>query len=103
MARPGRPSNATLADLRATIADQQRTIERLRKRRARDITEPISDGISDWEPACMEPEELADWRAFNRTAGPNDRARRPCDDCPMSFALEMFAARRCNGIPGTDD
>ncbi len=99
MGTPGRPSNARLAELNATIARQERTIAALsgRIKAAKSKTEKY------WEPACMEADDWTDWQAFNRTAGSTMRAQRPCDDCPMSFALEMFAARRCNGVPALDE
>lgn len=93
----GRPSGVT----RARITELEATVARLRERLAAKGRNAVPS--EDWEPACMEPDELADWRAFNRTAGPTNRAQRPCDDCPMSFALEMFAARRCNGVPALDE
>ena len=91
----GRPSGVT----RARITELEATIARLReavKRRGnRSPSEP-------WEPACMDASDWTDWQRFNERAGSTMRAQRPCDDCPMSFALEMFAARRCNGVPGQD-
>ncbi len=48
----------------------------------------------------MEPGEYLDWRALNaRTYGSN-RAMLPCEDCPLTYALEMRADGRCNGKPG---
>lgn len=92
--RPRGYAKADFARLEARIAAQDRQIAMLRERAKASQPPP-----GDWSPLCMDDDELADWRAFNRTAGAG-RAQRPCDDCPMSFALEMFAARRCNGTPG---
>lgn len=48
----------------------------------------------------MEPDDHLDWRALNaRVSGPG-RAVLPCEDCPLTFALEMRADGRCNGEPG---
>ena len=44
-----------------------------------------------WEPACMEPDELEEYRA--------GRAR-GCQDCTSDFAAAMAREGRCNGIPG---
>ena len=53
-----------------------------------------------WSPACMEPDELADWQVFNgRVTSKRERARIPCHDCLPEFAAEMRAAGRCNGTP----
>lgn len=93
--RPRGYAKADFARLEERIAAQDRQLASLRDRLK--ASQPLPE---DWSPLCMDPDELADWRAFNRTAGAGGRAQRPCDDCPMSFALEMFAARRCNGIPG---
>lgn len=44
-----------------------------------------------WEPLCMEPDEWATWQRHE--------AGRPCDECPIAFAIAMRAEHRCNGIP----
>lgn len=111
MGTPGRPSSTRLAELHGIIEDQRRLIADLEGRlsvralRASRVAGNAarSTDLATWEPACMDPEEWADWQGFNHAAGLPMRAQRPCDDCPMGFALEMFAARRCNGIPGIED
>ena len=59
------------------------------------------DGRTGWAPACMEPPEWADWRARNPVAGiPDaDQVARPCEECPIGWAVEMRAEGRCNGTP----
>lgn len=44
-----------------------------------------------FEPACMEPEELEEYRA-GRILG--------CRDCTIAFSDQQRARGRCNGIPG---
>lgn len=55
-----------------------------------------------WAPACMADREWALWRKVNARTSAQDRAVRPCADCPISFALEMRAEGRCNGLPGQE-
>lgn len=51
-----------------------------------------------WAPDCMDADEFASWQQANRSSG-KGRAERPCDDCPASYAAEMRAENRCNGVP----
>lgn len=98
----GRPYGITRArviELETRVREQAVTIARLREGAKRGANPTPGE---DWQPACMDPDDLAEWQAFNRSTTGTMRAQRPCDDCPMSFALEMFAARRCNGVPGQD-
>lgn len=53
-----------------------------------------------WDPACMEPDELAGWQALNAQVAASVRAARPCEDCLPDFAAEMRALGCCNGAPG---
>ncbi|MCU0250240.1 MAG: hypothetical protein MUE61_08535 [Vicinamibacterales bacterium] len=39
----------------------------------------------------MEPDEWATWQRHETD--------RPCEECPVSFAIAMRAEHRCNGIP----
>lgn len=48
-------------------------------------------------PLCMTTDELVEWQRANRETHGIDRAKRPCDDCPASFAAEMRAQALCNG------
>ena len=50
-------------------------------------------------PTCMDPDELAMWRASNRKA--HVPARSPCVDCDArsQFYLDSVANDRCNGKP----
>jgi len=53
--------------------------------------------------ACMDDEEHERWVKLNPTNGV-ERARAPCDDCIVGFALEMRAIGRCDGVPaGVED
>jgi hypothetical protein len=54
--------------------------------------------MTDWVAACMEPDEWALWTEANRRSAAH-RISRPCEDCPLGFALEMRAIGRCNGEP----
>jgi hypothetical protein len=58
-----------------------------RRHRAR-VGEPV---------ACMEPDDFVRWAEVNALV--SRPAARPCDDCPLAFALEMRAIDRCNGVP----
>jgi len=42
-------------------------------------------------PACLEPDDLDDYRAGVLTG---------CRDCTVAFSADMTARNRCNGIPG---
>ena len=98
----GRPNGVTRSAmdvLEARVRAQAATITHLREAAKRRGNQPPGE---PWEPLCMDASDWADWQRFNERAGSTMRAQRPCDDCPMSFALEMFAARRCNGVPGQD-
>lgn len=55
----------------------------------------------EWQPACMDQDEAADWRRHNArlTIG---RAKRPCADCLLGYAAEMRSIGRCNGTPMGD-
>jgi hypothetical protein len=56
-----------------------------------------------WRPACMSDEEWAAWSESNDRVIGKARAALPCADCLPSFASEMRAEGRCNGIPrGTE-
>ena len=48
---------------------------------------------------CMTPDEWALWQDANGLLKPHQRARRPCSDCPASFAVENRAAGTCDGHP----
>lgn len=54
--------------------------------------------MTDWVAACMDPDEWALWVDANRRSAAH-RISRPCDECPLGFALEMRAINRCNGEP----
>lgn len=45
----------------------------------------------EWVPACMDPDELEEYRA-GRSRG--------CQDCTVEFSEQMVREGRCNGIPG---
>jgi hypothetical protein len=45
----------------------------------------------------METEDFIRWAEVNALV--SRPAARPCDDCPLAFALEMRAIDRCNGVP----
>lgn len=47
----------------------------------------------------MSESEYAAWVESNQRIAWN-RAASPCDDCIVSFALEMRAQDRCDGTPG---
>lgn len=47
----------------------------------------------------MDPPDWADWQARNPRLHGAAHAERPCQDCPLAFALEMRAIDRCNGTP----
>lgn len=47
--------------------------------------------MTDWQPACMDEAELAEYRAGVLVG---------CRDCTETFANEMRAEGRCNGSPG---
>lgn len=48
----------------------------------------------------MEPTEWSLWTEANRRVGlGSGRISRPCEECPLAFALEMRAVGRCNGEP----
>ena len=49
-------------------------------------------------PLCMTTAELSAWNRANEVTG-RHRVGRPCDDCPLSFAVQMRATDRCNGEP----
>jgi hypothetical protein len=53
-----------------------------------------------WSPLCMEPDEWADWQRLNPVLNQAIHAERPCADCPVGYARQMRAIRRCNGTPG---
>lgn len=59
--------------------------------------------MNDFVAACMEPDEWRLWQQANRRItgffGEAQPVDRPCDECPLSFALEMRAVDRCNGEP----
>lgn len=48
---------------------------------------------------CMTPDEWALWQDANGLLKPHQRARRPCSDCPASFAVANRAAGTCDGHP----
>lgn len=53
-----------------------------------------------WRAACMDDEEWTDWVERNpQQLTDGAFAERPCRDCPASFATEMRALGRCNGMP----
>ena len=53
-----------------------------------------------WTPACMDAPEWAGWQKANRSiSATSERLTRPCDECPLGFALEMRQIDRCNGTP----
>lgn len=59
------------------------------------------DQRTGWAPACMGPDEWADWRAANPFTGRmHEQVARPCEDCLLGFAADMRAEGRCNGTPG---
>lgn len=74
----------------ASRADRLHYLAALRRR----------DPPADWDPSCMEPDEYAGWREMNGKLIGSGRALRPCQDCPLGFALDMRAEDRCNGEPG---
>lgn len=45
---------------------------------------------TEWTPACMDPDEVADWRAGRTPA---------CTECPIVHYERMLALGRCNGFP----
>lgn len=47
-----------------------------------------------WTPDCMSPDEFELWQIDTR-----DDMRRPCDACPLGWAMDMRMEGRCNGIP----
>jgi hypothetical protein len=68
------------------------------------IAEPVAEA---WAPACMAPDEWADWQRLNPSPAPSRRGLRgslfvdrPCADCPIGYAVDMRALGRCNGKPG---
>jgi hypothetical protein len=54
--------------------------------------------VTEWTAACMDPDEWRLWIDANRRASQN-RVSRPCNECPLGFAVEMRAIGRCNGEP----
>ena len=48
---------------------------------------------------CMTPDEWSLWQDANGLLKPHQRARRPCSDCPASFAVANRAAGTCDGHP----
>jgi hypothetical protein len=84
------------------------TIYGVTARQAADARDGRIKGYPDvFTPACMTPEELAEWsggRRWMTAAGASKTSgRRPltaCDDCMPLHALEMRAQGRCNGHPG---
>lgn len=54
----------------------------------------------EWMPLCMGHDDYADWKKFNANVKPSERLSRPCQECPLSYALEMRSENRCNGEPG---
>ena len=52
-------------------------------------------------PKCMTELEHTRWQFWNdRIMSQHEMAYSPCEDCPASFAVEMRASDRCDGIPG---
>lgn len=52
-----------------------------------------------WAPACKSPADWLVWRDANAQESILNRLDRPCDECPLAFAVEMFGQGRCNGRP----
>lgn len=55
--------------------------------------------MTEWRAACMDDDEWALWQDANRRLNLSDQLERPCQECPLAFALEMRAVNRCNGEP----
>lgn len=51
-----------------------------------------------WSPDCMSPADFTDWTRHNEKTN-GMRAKRPCEDCPLAYALEMRGINSCNGYP----
>ena len=61
----------------------------------------IPEDPAPWAPACMDADELVTWAESNdHITSRQERATRPCEDCPLGFAAEMRDLDRCNGTPG---
>lgn len=60
--------------------------------------------VSNWIPLCMSTDEYGGWLHLNDKlrASQAHPAKRPCEDCPASYAAEMRAKNVCNGHPGLD-
>lgn len=57
-----------------------------------------------WRAACMSDEEWTAWSESNERLVGKAHAVSPCVDCLPSFAAEMRADGRCNGVPrGTEE
>jgi hypothetical protein len=48
----------------------------------------------------MDAAELALWSEANAALPATSQARRPCEDCPASWARERRAEGECNGNAG---
>lgn len=56
--------------------------------------------MTEWAPLCMDETEWEDWRRLNPRLNAMTYASRPCTDCPKTFARQMRAVSKCNGMPG---
>lgn len=51
-----------------------------------------------WQPTCMSVQEYIEWKDLTeKMSGTFERPRRPCDDCPVTWANARREEGRCNG------
>lgn len=84
------------------VARIRKQPEKARSLSRREEFEAVVAGA--WRADCMDDAEWAEWLAKNPLMPDAEMAARPCDDCPLGFAVEMREIGMCNGTPaGVDD
>jgi len=84
-----RAGGASIAGIASSVRRSEATVKRV-----------LAGGATeDWAPACMEADEWTSWQALNRRPSSASEFHRPCQDCPLGFALEQRGLGRCNGVP----
>lgn len=67
---------------------------------ARPVVMPFpAKSEATWAAACKSPADWTRWRDENAQLSILNRLDRPCDECPLAYATEMFGHGRCNGLP----